>query len=82
MQFMNCPTLYIDGYYKDHPGNENDELALESYIPLSPGTKIDAQDLYPAKDTFKLPSATSCGNHQGRVPFGASQQAIRRSVRQ
>ena len=45
-------TSYIDAYYKDHPRNQSDELALESYIPLSPGTKIDAQDLYPAKDTF------------------------------
>ena len=27
-------------------------MGFESYIPLPPGTKIDGQDLYPAKDTF------------------------------
>ena len=27
-------------------------MGIESFIPLTPGTKIDAQDLVPAKDTF------------------------------
>jgi len=43
---------YIDSYYKQHPRSGNEEMGMESYIPLPPGTKIDAQDLYPAKDTF------------------------------
>ena len=45
-------SAYIEEYYKIHPRSQNEEMGLESYIPLSPGTKIDAQDLYPAKDTF------------------------------
>ncbi len=43
---------YVDAYYRQHPRNQSEEMGLESYIPLAPGTKIDAQDLYPAKDTF------------------------------
>jgi len=43
---------YIASYYKQHPRSENEEMGMESYIPLPPGTKIDVQDLYPAKDTF------------------------------
>jgi hypothetical protein len=43
---------YIDAYYREHPRSQNEEMGLESYIPLAPGAKIDAQDLYPAKDTF------------------------------
>ncbi|MGB6725230.1 MAG: hypothetical protein WBE74_04945 [Terracidiphilus sp.] len=43
---------YIDSYYKQHARSGNEEMGLESYIPLAPGTKIDVQDLYPAKDTF------------------------------
>jgi hypothetical protein len=43
---------YMDAYYKQHPRSQSEEMGLESYIPLPPGTKIDAQDLYAAKDTF------------------------------
>ena len=43
---------YLDGYYKQHPRSRNEEMGMESYIPLTPGTKIDVQDLIPAKDTF------------------------------
>lgn len=43
---------YMDAYYRQHPRSQSEEMGLESYIPLPPGTKIDAQDLYPAKDTF------------------------------
>jgi len=45
-------SSYIDAYYREHPRSQNEEMGLESYIPLAPGTKIDAQDLFPAKDTF------------------------------
>jgi hypothetical protein len=45
-------SAYIEEYYKLHPRSQNEEMGLESYIPLSPGTKIDVQDLYPARDTF------------------------------
>lgn len=45
-------SAYIDTYYKEHPKSQNEEMGLESYIPLPPGTKIDVQDLYPARDTF------------------------------
>jgi hypothetical protein len=43
---------YIDGYYQQHPRSQTEQMGFESYIPLPPGTKIDAQDLYAAKDTF------------------------------
>jgi hypothetical protein len=43
---------YIDSYYQQHPRSQNEEMGLESYIPLPPGTKIDSGDLHPAKDTF------------------------------
>jgi hypothetical protein len=43
---------YMDAYYRQHPRSQTEEMGLEAYIPLPPGTKIDAQDLYPAKDTF------------------------------
>jgi len=45
-------SSYIDAYYQQHPRSPNEEMGLESYIPLPPGTKIDVQDLYPARDTF------------------------------
>ena len=43
---------YLDAYYQQHPRSQTEEMGFESYIPLPPGTKIDAQELYPAKDTF------------------------------
>jgi hypothetical protein len=43
---------YLAAYYRDHPRSHTEEMGYESYIPLPPGTKIDGQDLYPAKDTF------------------------------
>ncbi len=45
-------SSYIDAYYQQHPPSQSEEMGLETYIPLPPGTKVDAQDLYPAKDTF------------------------------
>ncbi len=44
---------YLDSYYKQHPpSRQTEEMGFESYIEWPAGTKIDAQDLYPAKDTF------------------------------
>jgi hypothetical protein len=43
---------YLDTYYKQHPRSQTEEMGLESFIPLPPGAKIDAQDLIPVKDTF------------------------------
>jgi hypothetical protein len=43
---------YLDSYYRQHPRSQAEEMGFESYIQLPPGTKIDVQDLYPAKDTF------------------------------
>jgi hypothetical protein len=43
---------FVDAYYQQHPRSQNEEMGFESFIPLPPGTKIDAQDLLPAKDTF------------------------------
>jgi hypothetical protein len=45
-------SSYVDAYYRQHARSQSEEMGFESYIPLAPGTKIDAQDLYPAKDTF------------------------------
>ena len=45
-------SAYLDEYYRQHPRSHTEEMGFESYIPFAPGTKIDAQDLYPAKDTF------------------------------
>jgi hypothetical protein len=43
---------YLDSYYQQHPQSKTEEMGFESYIDFPPGTKIDAQDLFPAKDTF------------------------------
>jgi hypothetical protein len=43
---------FLETYYRQHPRSHTEEMGFESYIPLPPGTKIDGQDLYPAKDTF------------------------------
>lgn len=43
---------YLAAYYREHPRNHTEEMGYESYIPLPPGTKIDGQDLFPAKDIF------------------------------
>ncbi len=43
---------YLAAYYREHPRTHPEEMGFETYIPLPPGTKIDGQDLYPAKDTF------------------------------
>lgn len=43
---------YLDSYYKQHPLSQTEEMGFESYIQWPAGAKIDAQDLYPAKDTF------------------------------
>jgi hypothetical protein len=43
---------YLAAYYREHPRSHTEEMGYESYIPLPPGTKIDGQDLFPAKDTF------------------------------
>jgi hypothetical protein len=45
-------TSYLDAYYEQHPRSQSEAMGLESYIPLPPGTKLDIQDLYPAKDTY------------------------------
>ena len=43
---------YMDEYYRQHPPSQAEEMGFESYIQWPPGTKIDAEDLFPAKDTF------------------------------
>ena len=43
---------YTDAYYQQHPMNQAEEMGLESYVPLSPGAKLNAEDLFAAKDTF------------------------------
>ncbi len=43
---------YLDAYYEQHRQSRNEEMGFESYIQWPPGTKIDAQDLFPAKDTY------------------------------
>ena len=45
-------SSYLDEYYREHPRSHPEEMGFESYIPLPQGTKIDVQDLYPAKDIF------------------------------
>jgi hypothetical protein len=43
---------YLDSYYRQHPQDLPKETGLETYIQWPPGTRIDAQDLISAKDTF------------------------------
>jgi hypothetical protein len=43
---------YIDAYHKQHPLNKAEEMGLQFYVPLFPGTKLDAEDLVASKDTF------------------------------
>jgi hypothetical protein len=43
---------YLDDYHRQHPPNASEEMGFETFIQWPPGTKIDAKDLYPAKDTF------------------------------
>jgi hypothetical protein len=45
-------SSYLDEYYRQHPRSHTEEMGFESYIPFASGTKIDVQDLYPAKDIF------------------------------
>ena len=45
-------NAYLDAYYRQHPQSQTEEMGFESYIQLPPGTKIDVDDLFPAKDTF------------------------------
>jgi hypothetical protein len=45
-------SSYLDEYYRQHPRSHTEEMGFESYIPFPAGTKIDVQDLYPAKDIF------------------------------
>lgn len=45
-------SSYMDSYFQQHPRSESEKMGLESYVPLPPGTKIDAEDLNPMKDTF------------------------------
>jgi hypothetical protein len=45
-------SSYVDAYYRQHSRSQTEKMGFESYIQLPPGTKIDAQDLSPAKDTF------------------------------
>jgi hypothetical protein len=73
-------SAYVDGYYKQHPRSRNEEMGMESYIPLTEGTKIDVQDLFPAKDTFvtigdvaattKIVSLLDHRNKQFDIRFG------------
>jgi len=74
-------SAYVDAYYQKHPRSQAEEMGFESYIPLPPGTKIDAQDLYAAKDTFvtigdvaattKIVSLLVHRNKQFDVRFGS-----------
>jgi hypothetical protein len=43
---------YEDAYYQQHPRSQAEQMGFETYIPFPPGTKIDAQDLFPAKNTY------------------------------
>jgi hypothetical protein len=73
-------SSYVDAYYKQHPRSRNEEMGMESYIPLTEGTKIDVQDLFPAKDTFvtigdvaattKIVSLLDHRNKQFDIRFG------------
>jgi hypothetical protein len=71
---------YMNEYYKLHPRSRNEAMGFESYIPLPPGTKLDVQDLYPAKDTFvtigdvaattKIATMLARRNRQFDIRFG------------
>jgi len=43
---------YEDEYFKNHPGNQNEEMGLHPYIPIPPGTTIDGKDLHPTENTY------------------------------
>jgi hypothetical protein len=43
---------YEDEYFKNHPGNQYEEMGLHPYIPIPPGTTIDGKDLHPAENTY------------------------------
>ena len=43
---------YIEDYRRQHPLSKEEQMGLQFYVPLSPGTKINAEDLYASKDTF------------------------------
>ena len=71
---------YMESYYKEHIPSQTEEMGYESYIQWPPGTKIDAQDLFPAKDTFvtigdvaaitKIESLLLRRNRQFDIRFG------------
>ena len=45
-------TSFQDRFFEQHPRSQSEAMGLESYLPLPPGTKLDIQDLHPAKDTY------------------------------
>lgn len=45
-------SSYVDAYHRHHPMSQAEEMGLESDVPLSPGTKLNAEDFVAKKDTF------------------------------
>jgi hypothetical protein len=43
---------YVDGYHREHPMSPAEERGLETDVVLSPGSKLNAEDIVPRKDTF------------------------------
>jgi hypothetical protein len=43
---------YSEAYHQQHPLSKAEQMGLQFYVPLSPGTKLNAEDLVASKDTF------------------------------
>ena len=67
-----------DEYYKKHPKSEFEEMGLHPYIPLSPGTTIDAKYINPATDIYlTIGDAIALSN----IEYVLAQRQIKLDVR-
>ena len=67
-----------DEYFKDHPKNQFQEMGLHTYVPLTPGTSIDAKYINPATDIYlTIGDAVALSN----IEYVLAQRHIKLDVR-
>jgi hypothetical protein len=67
-----------DEYFKDHPKNRFQEMGLHTYVPLNPGTSIDAKYINPATDIYlTIGDAVALSN----IEYVLAQKHIKLDVR-
>lgn len=67
-----------DEYFKNHPKNRFQEMGLHTYVPLNPGTSIDAKYINPATDIYlTIGDAVALSN----IEYVLAQRHIKLDVR-